>query len=59
MTSIAQTNGRSKRLSRKEIAAMTKLARAKTPAQKRAALDRATRGLGVGIQVSTSLYRPK
>lgn len=57
MNSMAQTNGKIKRLSREEIAALTRPAAATTPAQKRAALDRATRGLRVGVKVTESLYR--
>lgn len=59
MDSMAQTNGEIKRLSRKELAAMTRPPRATTRSQKRAALDRATRGLRVGVQVTRGLYRPR
>lgn len=59
MSSMGQTNGKIKRLSRKEIAAMTQPAKAITPEQKRAAIDRATRGLRVGVQVTRALYRPR
>ncbi|MGH2952787.1 MAG: hypothetical protein ACRDK9_02040, partial [Solirubrobacterales bacterium] len=56
MDSMAQ-NGKIKRFSRKELEAMTRPAQAMTPAQKRAAVDRATRGLRVGVQVTEGLYR--
>ncbi len=59
MASMAQSNGKIKRLSRKELDAMTRPTQAMTPAQKRAVLDRATRGLRVGVRVTTNLYRPK
>ncbi len=57
MDEMALANGKIKRLSREEIAALTRPAQAITAAQKRAALDRATRGLRVGVQVTESLYR--
>lgn len=57
MGSMAQTNGKIKRFSQKELKAMTRPARPMTPAQRRAAVDRATRGLRVGVQVTESLYR--
>lgn len=59
MSSMDHANGEIRRLSRKEIAALTQPARATTPEEKRAAVERATRGLRVGVQVTTGLYRPR
>lgn len=47
------------RLSREEIAALTRPARVRERDEKVAALERATRGLRVGVRVTPSLYRPR
>ena len=52
-------NGDLKRLRSDELAALTRPARARTREQKLEALERATRGLRVGVRVTPSLYRPR
>ena len=51
-----QTNGRDERLSPKELAELMRPATAKSPEEKRAALQRATRGLRVKVRVTPSMY---
>jgi hypothetical protein len=52
-------NGGIKRLSSEELAALTRPAKARTREQKLEALERAARGLRVGVRVTPSLYRPR
>lgn len=56
---MAKANGKVRRLSEAELAAMTRPARISDPAERRAAVKRATSGLRVGVRVTRSLYRPR
>jgi hypothetical protein len=52
-------NGRLKRFSEDELAAMTRPAKAKTAAERRELVRRATTGLRVGARVTRDMYRPR
>jgi hypothetical protein len=56
---MTQENGKIKRLSDEELAAFTRPAKLKTREEKLEALERATRGLRVGVRVTRSMYRPR
>ncbi len=56
MGAMAKEATKVERLSREELAALTQPAR-KEPADKQAAVQRATRGLRVAVRVTPSLYR--
>jgi hypothetical protein len=55
----AQTNGKPGRLSPERIAELTRPAKYKTPAEKRAALKRATEGFRANVRVTRDMYRPR
>ncbi len=57
MGAMAKEATKVERLSREELAALTQPARVKEPADKQAAVQRATRGLRVAVRVTPSLYR--
>jgi hypothetical protein len=59
MKAMAKANGKVRRLSDAELAAMTRPARITDPAERRSAVRRATSGLRVGVRVTRSLYRPR
>ena len=59
MSAMAKANGKVKRLTDAELAAMTHPAKITDPAERRAAVKRATSGLRVGVRVTRSLYRPR
>ncbi len=58
MSEMAKANGKLKRLTDAELAAITRPAKITDPAERRAAVKRATTGLRVGVRVTPSLYRP-
>jgi hypothetical protein len=51
-----RTNGRPERLSPDRLAELRRPATAKTPEEKRAALERATEGLRVKVRVTPDMY---
>jgi hypothetical protein len=59
MDLVKQANGKIERLTREQVAALTRPAVVRTPEEKRAVLRRATRGLRVGVRVTRSMYRPR
>jgi hypothetical protein len=59
MSAMAKANGKVKRLTDAELAAMTHPAKITDPAERRAAVKRATSGLRVGVRVRRSLYRSR
>lgn len=59
MNAMAKTDGKVKRLTDAELAAMTRPAKISDPAERRAAVKRATSGLRVAARVTRSLYRPR
>ena len=59
MTSVKNGNGRLKRFSEEELAAMTRPAKAKTTAERRELVRRATSGLRVKVRVTRDMYRPR
>lgn len=56
---MAKANDRIERLSREELATLTRPARVRRRDEKLATVQRATRGLRVGVRVTPSLYRPR
>ena len=56
---MAKTKNGTGRLSREEMAALTRPAEAKSPKEKRETVERATRGLRVDVRVTPSLYGRK
>lgn len=58
MSEMATANGKLKRLTDAELAAITRPAKITDPAERRAAVKRATTGLRVSVRVTPSLYRP-
>jgi hypothetical protein len=59
MRPMAKTKNGTGRLSREEMAALTRPAEAKSPKEKRETVERATRGLRVDVRVTPSLYGRK
>lgn len=59
MSAVVRTDGKVKRLTDAELAEMTRPARISDPAERQAAVKRATSGLRVGVRVTRSLYRPR
>jgi hypothetical protein len=59
MSAMAKADGKVKRLTEAELAVMTRPAKITDPAERRAAVKRATSGLRVGVRVTRSLYRPR
>ncbi len=59
MSAMAKADGKVKRLTDAELAAMTRPAKITDPAERRAAVKRATSGLRVAARVTRSLYRPR
>jgi hypothetical protein len=59
MSAMAKADGKVRRLTDAELAAMTRPAKIIDPAEQRAAVKRATSGLRVGARVTRSLYRPR
>jgi hypothetical protein len=56
---MAEANGKVQRLTEAELASMRRPAKISDPAERRAAVKRATSGLRVGVRVTRSLYRPR
>ena len=59
MGSVKSGNGQLKRFSDDELAAMTRPAKAKTAAERRELVRRATTGLRVRVRVTRETYRPR
>lgn len=59
MRAMKQATDKIERLSREELAALTRPARVREREEKVAAVERATRGLRVDVRVTPSLYRPR
>jgi hypothetical protein len=59
MSEMAKTDGKVKRLTDAELAAMTHPAKITDPSERRAAVKRATSGLRVGVRVTRSHYRSR
>jgi hypothetical protein len=59
MSSVKSGNGKLRRFSEGELAAMTRPAKAKTAAERRELVRRATTGLRVGVRVTRDMYRPR
>ncbi len=59
MSAMAKADRKVKRLTDAELAAMTRPAKITDPAERRAAVKRATSGLRVAARVTRSLYRPR
>ena len=53
---MSEANGKLARLSRDEVAQLTRAPRARSPEERRAAVRRATRGLRVDVRVTPRLY---
>ncbi len=59
MSSVKNGDSRLKRFSEDELAAMTRPAKAKTAAERRELVRRATTGLRVKVRVTRDMYRPR
>lgn len=59
MSAMAKANGKLTRLSREELAALTRPPRIKDRDERIAAVKRATKGLRVRVRVTPSLYRSR
>jgi hypothetical protein len=59
MRVVAKANGKLRRLTDQELAAITRPTKMTDPAERRAAVKRATTGLRVDVRVTRSLYRPQ
>jgi hypothetical protein len=56
---VSQSNGKIKRLTPKEVAALTTPAKPKTREERHEAVRRATEGLRAEVRVTRSMYRPR
>jgi len=56
---MRRKTNRLERLSPEELARLKQPARLREREERRAAVERATRGLRVGVRVTPSLYRPR
>jgi hypothetical protein len=54
---VSEQNGKIKRLTAAEVAALKTPAEVKTPEERREAMRRATTGLRAKVRVTTSMYR--
>jgi len=59
MRAMRRKTNRLERLSPEELARLKQPARLREREERRAAVERATRGLRVGVRVTPSLYRPR